>query len=156
MNYFEVTEDGIDTFLKLKDDFEMIYVEDNTLQIKPKIKTITDPSQLSNYSFTFSNIVLCTINNTEISSPNYSKTLENIYAKIGDGVKIIQTPTTFHLKTIEYELDGFEYMPGVGISYQRKDANGTIKEILVQAKHHNIHIDMEIKLQDGKVLNVIT
>lgn len=156
MNYFDVTEDGINIFLKLKSDFEMILIEDDIIEIKPKIKTITEPSELSDYSFTFSNIISCTINNTEISSPNYSKTLENIYAKIGDGVKIIQTPTTFHLKTIDYELDGFEYMPGVGISYQRKDANGTIKEILVQAKHHNIHIDMEIKLHDGKVLNVLT
>ena len=153
MNFFEVTENGINTILKLKDNYDMITNEDGTIKITPKIISIISPSQLSSYSFTFSNILECEIDGTIISSPNYSKVLEHIYTVINDGIKIIQTPSTFHLKTIEYTMEGFEYLPDVGISYQRKDANGTIKEILIQAKHHNIKIDIMIKLNDDRLLN---
>ena len=155
MNFFEVTENGINTILKLKYNYDMILKEDGTIKITPKVISIIDPTQLSNYAFTFSNIIECEIHGTIISSPNYSKVLEHIYTVINDGIKIIQTPTTFHLKTIEYNIEGFEYLPDVGISYQRKDANGTIKEILIQAKHHNIHIDIMIKLNDDTLVCVL-
>ena len=59
------------------------------------------------------------------------------------------------MKTIQHKLEGFEYLPDVGISYQRKDANGTIKEILIQAKHHNIKIDIMIKLNDDRLLCIL-
>jgi len=156
MNFFEVTENGINTILKLKDNYDMIINEDNTIKITPKIIHIIDPGQLSTYSFTFSNILECKIHETIIPSPNYSKVMEHIYTLINNGVKIIQTPSTFNLKTIQYEVEGFEYLSHLGISYQRKDANGTIKEILIQAKHHNIHIDIMIKLNDDRLLNVLT
>jgi len=156
MNFFEVTENGINTILKLKDNYDMVTNEDGTIKITPKIISIISPSQLSSHSFTFSNILECEIDGTIISSPNYSKVLEHIYTVINDGIKIIQTPSTFHLKTIEYNIEGFEYLPNVGISYQRKDANGTIKEILIQAKHHNIKIDIMIKLNDDRLLCVLT
>jgi len=155
MNFFEVTQNGINTILKLKDNYDMIIKENNTIKITPKIISIIDPTQLSNYAFTFSNILECEIDGTIISSPNYSKVLEHIYTVINDGIKIIQTPTTFHLKTIEYNIEGFEYLPNVGISYQRKDANETIKEILIQAKHHNIKIDIMIKLNDDTLVCVL-
>lgn len=125
MNFFEVTENGINTILKLKDNYDMVIKENNTIKITPKIITIIDPTQLSNYSFTSSNILECEIHGTIISSPNYSKVLEHIYTVINDGV-----------------------------SYQRKDANETIKEILIQAKHHNIAIDIMIKLNDDRLLCV--
>jgi hypothetical protein len=156
MNFFEVTENGINTILKLKDNYEMIIKEDGTIKITPKITHIIEPAQLSNYAFTFSNILDCEIHGTVISSPNYSKVLEHIYSVINNGVKIIQTPSTFNLKTIQHELEGFEYLPDLGISYQRKDANGTIKEILIQAKHHNIKIDIMIKLNDDTLVNIST
>jgi hypothetical protein len=155
MNFFEVTENGINTILKLKDNYDMILKEDGTIKITPKIISISDPTQLSNYAFTFSNILECEIDGTIISSPNYSKVLEHIYSVINDGIKIIQTPSTFHLKTVEYNKEGFEYLPIVGISYQRKDANGTIKEILIQAKHHNIPIDIMIKLNDDTLVCIL-
>ena len=155
MNFFEVTENGINTILKLKDNYDMILKEDGTIKITPKVISIISPSQLSSYSFTFSNILECEIDGTIISSPNYSKVLEHIYSVIKDGIKIIQTPTTFYLKTIEYNIEGFEYLPDVGISYQKKDANGTIKEILIQAKHHNIKIDIMIKLNDDTLVCVL-
>jgi hypothetical protein len=133
----------------------MILKEDGTIKITPKIISISNLTQLSNYAFTFSNILECEIDGTIISSPNYSKVLEHIYSVINDGIKIIQTPSTFHLKTVEYNKEGFEYLPIVGISYQRKDANGTIKEILIQAKHHNIPIDIMIKLNDDTLVCIL-
>lgn len=126
MNFFEVTENGINTILKLKDNYDMDIKENNTIKITPKIITIIDPTQLSNYTFTFSDILECEIHGTIISSPNYSNVLEHIYTVISDGV-----------------------------SYQRKDANGTIKEILTQAKHHNIKIDIMIKLNDDTLVCVL-
>jgi hypothetical protein len=128
--------------------------EDGTLEIKPKTILVTEQYQIPAYSFTYSSVISCSINESILTYPNFSKILENIYTFINDGVKIIQTPSTFHLKTGEHHTEGFQYLPVLGISYQRKDANGCIKEIFHQAKNHNIKINIMIKLVDNRIVIV--
>jgi len=155
MNFFTVIQNGDSSILKLKDDYLMNICEDGTLEIKPKIIEITEKYQIPAYSFTYSNVVSCLIDESILPYPNYSKILESIYHLINDGVKIIQTPSTLNLKTGQHSTEGFQYLPALGISYQRKDANGCIKEIFHQAKHHNISVNIMIKLIDNKILRIV-
>jgi hypothetical protein len=153
MEFFDITTEDDITVLKLKDEYEIISNNEDVLKIKKKTITITDIEQLSSQVFTNSTILLCKIDNEIIDSPNYNKILKNIYNKINDGVKIIRT-TTFNIKTIQYENEGFRYLSELGISYQGRDSNGTIKEIFTQSKEHNITMKIIIKLVNNTIVSI--
>jgi len=153
MEFFDITTEDDITVLKLKDEYEIISNNEDVLKIKKKTITITDIEQLSSQVFTNSTILLCKIDNEIIDSPNYNKILKNIYNKINDGVKIIRT-TTFNMRTIKYENEGFHYLSDLGISYQGRDSNGTIKEIFIQLKEHNITIKITIKLVNNMLVSI--
>jgi hypothetical protein len=153
MEFFEITQNPNHTLLTLRNGFEMVIVN-NTIRITSNIINITSELELSEYSFTNSDIISCSINNNIIESPNYSKLLTKIYDLINNGVKIITTPSTFNIKTGEHTTEGFHYLPNIGISYQRKDANGTIREIYKQSRHHNIQISIKIKLSNNIIIQI--
>jgi hypothetical protein len=156
MEFFDITNEDETTILKFKNNYEIIYNNDNndnTIKIKKKIIIITDIEQISSYLFTNSTILSCKIDNEIIDSPNYNRILKIIYNKINDGVKIIKT-TTFNMRTIKYENEGFYYLSELGISYQGRDSNGTIKEIFTQSKEHNITIKITIKLLNNTIVSI--
>jgi hypothetical protein len=153
MEFFEITPYPTHTLLTLRDGFQMV-IENNTIKITSNVIHITSEQQLDNYDFRYSTPNSCSINNIILESPNYTKILDKIYSIITDGFKIKETPTTFNLKTGEHTENGFKYLPHIGISYQGKDAHGTIREIYRQSKHHNIQISIKIKLSDNRIIQI--
>lgn len=61
---------------------------------------------IKNYDFKKSNIISCSINNTEYTKLKYKSILNYIYELIDDGVRIIKH-TILNIKTIEKEDEGF-------------------------------------------------
>jgi len=153
MDFFEITPNPTHTLLKLKNGFQMV-IENNIIKITSNVIRLTSEQQLNNYDFKYSEPESCSINNIIIESPNFTKILNKIYSIINDGFKIKETPTTFNLKIGEYKEKGFNYLSDIGISYQGKDANGTIREIYRQSKHHNILISIKIKLSDNRIIQI--
>lgn len=154
MEFFDITNEDETTILKLKNEYEIISNNDGIIKIKKKVIIITDIEELSSYVFTNSTILSCKIDNEIIDSPNYNRILKIIYNKINDGAKIIKTSIYNNTKTIQYEIEGFYYLSNLGISYQGRDSNGTIKEIFTQSKEHNITMKITIKLVNNMLVSI--
>jgi hypothetical protein len=61
--------------------------------------------------------------------------------------------TTFNIKlTNENGNKGYEWCPEINMSIQRKDANGTLKEIIKMIKINNYKIDIGIKLSSNEMI----
>jgi hypothetical protein len=67
--------------------------------------------------------------------------------------KILQT-TEFNFKLInENGKKGYNWCSDINMSFQSKDAKGTLKEILNMVKVNNLSIKMSIKLETGKIIH---
>ena len=67
--------------------------------------------------------------------------------------KILQT-TTFNFKlTKENGEKGYYWCDDIHMSFQNKDATGTLKEIVNMVKVNNLTIDLSIKLETGKIVH---
>ena len=67
--------------------------------------------------------------------------------------KILQT-TTFNLKsTIENGENSYKWCDDIQMSFQNKDAKGTLKEILKMVKVNNFSINLTIKLKTGRIIH---
>ena len=115
------------------------------------IYIIVNETELLSKEFNNSKINYCIIkdNNDDIVSNDKNKwflILKDIY-KSSPTSTILQN-TTFNIKlTNENGNKGYELCPEVNMSIQRKDANGTLKEIIKMIKINNYKIDIVIKLQ---------
>jgi predicted RNA methylase len=130
-----------------------IYPQENGLLLRPTMIQINNLDRLAQYDFCNSNIVSCKINNDILNKNKYKSILNDIYNIINSGTKIIKN-TTLNIKTIEYNHKGFYYLEELGISVQGVDANKCIYEIVKQCKKNDITIDIKIKLNDNKLINV--
>lgn len=66
--------------------------------------------------------------------------------------KILQN-TDFNFKlTEESGIDGYEWCRHIKMSFQSKNASGTLKEIVKMVKINNMSIILSIKLETGKVI----
>mgnify|MGYP007025666972 CR=1 FL=1 len=104
---------------------------------------------------THSTIQECLIKNEEetISTTNsYRAVLLDIW-KIMPSQKILQT-TTFNFKlTNENGEKGYKWCDDIHMSFQNKDARGTLKEILNMVKVNKLTIKLSIKLEIGKIVH---
>lgn len=67
--------------------------------------------------------------------------------------KILQT-TTFNFKlTNENYEKGYKWDDDINMSYQSKDAKGTLKEILNMIKVNKLTIKLSIKLEAGRIVH---
>ena len=67
--------------------------------------------------------------------------------------KILQT-TTFNFKlTNENRIKGYNWCDDVHMSFQSKDAKGTLKEIINMVKVNNLTIELSIKLETNRIIN---
>ena len=68
--------------------------------------------------------------------------------------KILQT-TTFNFKlTNENGEKGYKWCDDINMSFQDKDANGTLKEILNMIKVNKLTIKLSIKLETGRIVHL--
>ena len=117
---------------------------------------IVNETELLSKEFNNSKINYCIIkdNNNDIVSNDKNKwfpILKDLY--ISSPASTILQNTTFNIKlTNENGNKGYEWCPEINMSIQRKDANGTFKEIIKMVKINNYKIDIVIKLQSNELI----
>lgn len=139
---------NIDTYTQ-----EMIQ---NELILTPKENYITE-TELYMLDMKYSKITNCIVTDRlhEISTQTkYQSILTDIWKSM-PSQKILQT-TTCNLKlTNENGINGYTWCEPIHMSFQRKDAKGTLREIvnMVRVNHYTIHIS--ILLSTGREIHFI-
>ena len=66
----------------------------------------------------------------------------------------IQKTTTYNFKkTNEKGKNGYRWFEDIKMSYQNKDANGAIKELIKMCNVNGFQIDLTIELKTGRSIN---
>ena len=124
------------------------------LIITPKTQYITE-NELNMTQITNSKIESCIIKKegTNISTnKSYRSVLVDVWKSMSPN-KILQT-TTFNFKlTKETGKKGYRWCDDIRMSFQSKDAKGTLKEILNMVKVNKLTIDLLIKLETGRIVH---
>jgi hypothetical protein len=127
----------------------------NTLILTP-IYIIVNETELISKELNNSKINYSIIkdNNDDIISNDKNKwfpILKDIY--ISMAASIILQNTTFNIKlTNENGNKRYDWCPEIKMSIQKKDANGTLKEIIKMIKINNYKIDIGIKLSSNEMI----
>ena len=123
------------------------------LILTPKKQYITE-NEFNMTSFTHSTIEECEIKKEEeilSTGKSYRSILVNIW-KTMPTQKILQT-TTFNFKLAnENGKNGYRWCDDINMSFQAKDANGTLKEILNMIKVNKLTIKLSIKLETDRIV----
>ena len=124
------------------------------LILTPKKQYMTE-NELNMTNITNSRIKECIIKNkTEIISTNksYRSVLVDIWKSMSTQ-KILQT-TTFNFKlTNENGVKGYKWCDDIHMSFQNKDARGTLKEIINMVEVNKLTIELSIKLETDRIVN---
>ena len=124
------------------------------LILTPKKQYITE-NELNMTQITHSTIEECVIKKEEeniSTKTSYRSVLVDIWKSMPTQ-KILQT-TTFNLKsTIENGENSYKWCDDIQMSFQNKDAKGTLKEILNMVKVNNFSINLTIKLKTGRIIH---
>ena len=124
------------------------------LILTPKKQYMTE-NELNITQITNSKIEECLIKKEEeIISINtsYRSVLVDIWKSM-PSQKILQT-TTFNFKlTNENGEKGYKWCDDIHMSFQNKDARGTLKEILNMVKVNKLNIKLSIKLETGRIVH---
>jgi len=114
---------------------------------------ITNIDNARKYDFTKSCILSCSLNDKKMTKMRYKSILENIYAIINDGTKIIKK-SNLNIKTMKKTDEGFYYLENLGISIQGVDSNKCLLEIINQCSENEISLVMTMKLNDDTNINI--
>ena len=124
------------------------------LILTPKKQYITE-NELNMTNITNSTIKECIIKNEEeiiSTSKSFRSVLVDIWKSM-PAQKILQT-TTFNLKlTNENGVKGYKWCDDIHMSFQSKDAKGTLKEIINMVKVNKLTIELSIKLESDRIVN---
>lgn len=129
-------------------------ISNGELILTPKQNYITE-KDLNELHILHSTIEKCIIkvHDTNISTnTNYRAILIDIWKTMN--MKTILKTTTFNIKlTDEKGIKGYNWCPDLKISFQSKDARGTLKEILNMVKTNKLTIALSIKLESGNIIH---
>jgi hypothetical protein len=124
------------------------------LILTPKKQYMTE-NELNITQFTHSTIEECLIKKKEetiSTNTKYRSVLVDIWKSMPTQ-RILQT-TTFNLKlTNENGEKGYNWCDDIHMSFQSKDANGTLKEILNMVKVNKLTVNLSIKLETGRIVH---
>ena len=124
------------------------------LILTPKKQYMTE-NELNMTQITHSKIEECIIKKEEeniSTSMSYRSVLVDIWKSM-PSQKILQT-TTFNFKlTKENGEKGYKWCDDIHMSFQSKDATGTLKEILNMVKVNKFTIELSIKLETGRIVH---
>ena len=128
---------------------------DGDLILTPKNNLISE-EELKMTSLTKSKIQKCCVtdeNDKVISNvKQYQPILTKIWTKTPTQ-KILQN-TTFNFRlTNENGEKGYNWNDRIKMSFQNKDANGTMKEIIKMCKINNYRLDISIKLENNELIH---
>ena len=112
-------------------------------------------NELNMTQITHSTIEECVIKKEEeniSTKTSYRSVLVDIWKSMPTQ-KILQT-TTFNFKlTKENGEKGYKWCDDIHMSFQNKDATGTLKEILNMVKVNKLTIKLSIKLETGRIVH---
>ena len=124
------------------------------LIITPKKVYMTE-NELNMTQITHSTIEECIIKKEEeniSTNTSYRSVLVDIWKSMPTQ-KILQT-TTFNIKIAnEHGEKGYNWCEDIHMSFQNKDARGTLKEILNMVKVNKLTIELSIKLETGRIVH---
>ncbi len=125
------------------------------LILTPRKQYISE-NELNATQLEYSKIKECLIKRGEeilpINRKSYRSVLVNIWKSM-PAQRILQN-TTFNFKlTNESGEDGYKWCRHINMSFQNKDATGTLKEILNMVRVNNLTIELSIKLQTGRIVH---
>ena len=124
------------------------------LILTPKKQYMTE-NELNMAMITNSQIIECLIEKEdEIISTNnkYRAVLVDIWKSM-PAQKILQTSTFNILLTKENGAKGYKWCDDIHMSFQSKDARGTLKEIINMVKVNKLTIQLSIKLETGRIVH---
>lgn len=132
-----------------------LHKQGSDLIMKKKEKENITERELSQVSLANSKILNCEIKDREETISNAKKfrpTAIAIWKKMPTQ-RILQTTTfNFKLEKVNGEK-GYLWNKDIMMSFQNKDATGTLKEILKMVKLNNFTIDLTIRLRTGKIIH---
>ena len=124
------------------------------LILTPKNQYMTE-NELNITQITNSTIVECLIKKEEetiSTNTSYRSVLVDIWKSMPTQ-KILQT-TTFNFKLEnQHGEKGYKWCDDIHMSFQNKDARGTLKEILNMVKVNKLTIELSIKLETGRIIH---
>ena len=124
------------------------------LILTPKKQYMTE-NELNMTQITHSTIEECIIKKEEeniSTNTSYRSVLVDIWKSMPTQ-KILQT-TTFNFKlTKEIGEKGYKWCDDIHMSFQNKDATGTLKEIVNMVKVNKLTIKLSIKLETDRIVH---
>jgi len=136
-------------------------IENKKLLEKIKLEYLkeSDVKYLEIYgtNFTKSKIISCQIknNDTEISTKKrYSQIIIDIWKTISKA-EILKISTFNFKHTNENREKGYNWCEPIKMSFQGKEANSCIYEIVKLAKHYKYYVNMTIRLHNGNNFNLL-
>jgi hypothetical protein len=124
------------------------------LILTPKKQYMTE-NELKMTQITRSTIKECIIKKEEATistNTSYRSVLVDIWKSMPTQ-QILQT-TTFNFKlTNEIGEKGYKWCDDIRMSFQNKDAKGTLKEILNMVKVNKFTIELSIELETGRIVH---
>ena len=124
------------------------------LILTPKKQYMTE-NELNMTEITHSTIEECIIKKEEeniSTNTTWRSVLIDIWKSMPTQ-KILQT-TTFNFKlTKENGEKGYKWCDDIHMSFQNKDAKGTLKEIINMVKVNKLTINLSIKLETGRIVH---
>ena len=154
MDYFNViSQSDTQAVLQLKPNYSL-QVNNNVITINTDYIIVTNPNSLGKYDFTGSTITSVNVNETVLAITSYSDLVTYIYTLINDGPKII-TNAKLIVKTIEIVDPNYIYLSTIGIGYETDNTNNYIFEIGNQSIINQIKLNMNIRLSNGTVINML-
>jgi hypothetical protein len=143
-----------------EEETEIENEEEEEQYVKPmtykKIKEIVKTT-----NFTNSVIIFCKITNSVTNESvsqyrkKYASILKDIWSTMNNDE--IYENTTFNIKFVDKNKElGYTWDEDLQLSIQRKDAKGTLKEIINMAEHNNYKISMVIQLKNNNIIKFET
>ena len=124
------------------------------LILTPKKQYITE-NELNMTQITHSTIEECIIKKEGAyisTNKSYRSVLVDVWKSMPTQ-KIVQN-TTFNIKLEKENGEkGYKWCDDIKMSFQNKDATGTLKEIVNMVKVNKLTIDLSIKLKTGRIVH---
>lgn len=128
-------------------------IVDGSLILTPKM-TVVSEKKMKELCFTNSNVMSSKITDGESLITNKKK-FRGILVDIWKSMpsqKIVQA-TTFNVKLGNQKGDkGYNWCSDVNMSFQSKDANGTMREIIHMVKKNKYNMELDIKLETNEII----
>jgi hypothetical protein len=140
------------------DNYEIVNNDNGDITLK-KITTVKITNDnfddLKSYDFTRALIKSCSVGDCDIGQYTYRGVLDHVYKLIGDGVKIIKH-TCLNMSTLVRNDKGFRYNGDIGVSVRYNSMiNKCVYEIANQCVKNELHINMNIKLNNGVFVELV-